>query len=117
MTGKVLQALRESIFKSASKSFKKNQYGKKHNKAMFGGAFFGTILEELARYADAHAARLESPLGGDYVLGDYWLDTVKALLSLRDGELGDLDAGLLGEHARDMARAAEFTEKEIESIP
>ena len=44
------------------------------------------MLDCLIRYAKAHAGKYGSPLSEDHVLGDAWLDTIKALHGLLDGD-------------------------------
>lgn len=46
-------------------------------------------------YAEAHKARYESDIGGDYVLGPAWEQWGRALRTLLNGETGDLDCGTL----------------------
>jgi len=43
-------------------------------------------LDAAIQYANAHRARYESPLCEDRTLGDYWLDWVKSLRRLLDGD-------------------------------
>lgn len=42
-------------------------------------------LDSMIRYAKAHKARFESPLADDYVLGPQWLDALKGLRGLLNG--------------------------------
>jgi hypothetical protein len=46
-------------------------------------------------YAVEHQKRWESPIGEDYVLGDYWTDIAKGIRGLLNGETGRLDCGTL----------------------
>jgi len=43
-------------------------------------------LDGMLRYAKAHAKRYESPLSEDYFLGPHWLQTVKGLRGLLNGD-------------------------------
>jgi len=43
------------------------------------------MIDGLIRYAKAHKAVYGSPLASDYVLGENWLETLKAARSLCDG--------------------------------
>lgn len=51
------------------------------------------LIMAWADYADLHHARYESRIGADGVLGPAWQAQGEALLTLLNGELGDLDAG------------------------
>lgn len=42
-------------------------------------------MDAMIRYAKAHQSRFESPLGEDYVLGEYFLDTIKGIRRLLNG--------------------------------
>lgn len=43
-------------------------------------------LDSLTRYAKAHAKRFDSPLSDDYVLGPQFLDALKGIRGLMDGD-------------------------------
>lgn len=51
------------------------------------------MLQGWENYAIAHKKRYESPIGNDYVLGEYWAETGLAIKRLLDGETGGLDSG------------------------
>src|SRR5688572_7032241 len=71
------------------------------------GAAVVLVIRALAKYADAHRARYETPIGEDYVLGEYWSQIAKGALGLLNGELGGgLDAGTLDGMIRDMMAAS-----------
>lgn len=57
------------------------------------------ILRALAaweRYADAHRATCDSPIGEDYVLGQHWKEWGLSLRGLLNGDVGPrLDCGTL----------------------
>lgn len=55
------------------------------------------MIDALAIYADEHFKRYESPLGEDYVLGEYWIESLKGVRGLLNGELIGLDAGFTDE--------------------
>lgn len=52
------------------------------------------MLLAWAGYAVAHRMRYESPIGDDGVLGPAWQAQGEALLTLLNGERGELDGGL-----------------------
>jgi hypothetical protein len=43
-------------------------------------------LDGLLRYAKAYKTRYESDLADDYVLGDHWVDAIKGIHGLLDGD-------------------------------
>lgn len=43
-------------------------------------------LDSMIRYAKAHKARFESPLAEDYFLGPQWLEAVKGIRALLNGD-------------------------------
>lgn len=51
------------------------------------------IREALDSYARAHERMYESKLGTDYVLSVPWLQMLRALRDLLNGECGDIDPG------------------------
>ncbi len=44
------------------------------------------MLDSLLRYARAYVNRYEQPLASDHVLGAAWLDTIRSLHGLLDGD-------------------------------
>jgi hypothetical protein len=67
-----------------------------------------TLARSLASYADAHAARYESPIGSDGVLGRDWERMLKGLRGLLNGETGRLDCGTVDAAILAMYAAAGF---------
>jgi hypothetical protein len=51
------------------------------------------LLSAWINYAKQHAARFNSDIGSDYVLGDEWARIGFALRGLLNGESGRLDCG------------------------
>lgn len=43
-------------------------------------------MDGLLRYAKAHKTRFDNNLQNDYVLGDYWLEAVKGIRGLLNGD-------------------------------
>lgn len=57
-----------------------------HKKGMLEGEPLTVALDCLLKYAEAYRIRFESPLSDDGVLGDYWLDALKGLHGLLNGD-------------------------------
>ncbi len=51
------------------------------------------MIAAFGKYADQHNKRFESTLSEDYVLGAAWLDGMKAIRTLLNGDLGQMDGG------------------------
>ncbi len=81
---------------------------------------FGTTIAHmftcLRQYANLHREAYESPIGQDYVIGDYWKQMASGLLGLLNGEHGTLDCGEWDRAIRSLARENGFTELEIDSL-
>jgi hypothetical protein len=71
------------------------------------------LVEALASYADAHAARFEFTVGDDGFLGPAWLDILKGTRTLLNGETGRLDCGTVDSMLVRMAEAAGYEEEEL----
>jgi hypothetical protein len=54
-----------------------------------------SAILDLVSYARQHKAMYGSVIGEDYVLGDYWRDSMRGLHGLLNGELGREDGGTL----------------------
>lgn len=65
------------------------------------------MIRGLATYADAYAARLDSPIGHDYVIGEAWQMIAEGLLALLNGDIGNLDGGTVDKTIRAICEAAE----------
>jgi hypothetical protein len=57
-----------------------------HKKGMMEGEPLTVAFDALLKYAEAYRIRFESPLSGDFVLGVYWLDAIKGLHGLLNGD-------------------------------
>lgn len=112
------QAIERSLQSVESKSTGKNEWGRAHFNAWYAGHVAETpianLFTALAHYADDHTRRFDSPLGVDRDLGFAWLEMMKQLGVLLNGELGRLDGGTLDHLRYDMAEAAGFDRKELE---
>jgi hypothetical protein len=64
------------------------------------------MLLGLAEYADAHERQYSSKIGADGVLGREWLDALRGVRGLLNGELGRFDGGTLDKAIHAMAEAA-----------
>jgi hypothetical protein len=77
------------------------------------------LVTALADYADDYAARFESPIGHDAVLGGGkghgmgWLEILKGTRGLLNGETGRLDCGTVDSMLVRMAQAAGYEEGEL----
>lgn len=69
----------------------------------------GQMLRALAQYADDHHVRFERPIGHDYVLGQYWLQMLRGVRGLLNGETGRMYCGDVDHAIMAMFKAADFT--------
>jgi hypothetical protein len=69
------------------------------------------IVRSLAEYAAEHAARYESPIGEDGVMGDCWADIARGAIRLLNGETGNLDCGSVESGIRALAKAVGFEDE------
>jgi hypothetical protein len=82
---------------------------------MFGHTI-ARLFDGLRHYADLHRAAYESPIGEDYVLGEYWKQMASGLLGLLNGETGTLDCGTWDRNIRRLAKENGFTAEEIDNL-
>lgn len=54
-------------------------------------------------YADAHLHRYKSPIGEDYVLGPAWVNWLRSIRVLLNGETGGLDCGTMDRNLIELA--------------
>ena len=73
------------------------------------------MIDGLKSYALAHQTRFGWNLERDYVLGPAWLQMVKGLRELLNGDLGRLDGGTVDAAIVDMAHKAGFTDEELDA--
>lgn len=66
------------------------------------------ILSGLTEYAGAHVRQYDSPIADDGVIGEAWLDALRGLRALLNGELGRLDGGTLDHAILELYKAAGF---------
>ena len=113
------ETIRSSIAKVRSKKFQENAWGARHADAFDSPRGMERpivgLYRALAEYADTHLARYASPIGDDGVLGDEWMQMLKALGGLLNGELGRLDGGTLDALRYALAETAGFTREELET--
>jgi hypothetical protein len=69
------------------------------------------MLAALAAYADCHETKYEASIGTDGVIGDAWLDSLRGVRALLNGETGGLDCGVVDATILAMAKAAGFEEE------
>ncbi len=73
----------------------------------------GNMIGAWARYADSHAARFDSGIGADYVLGPAWAGIGSHLLTLLNGDCGRFDCGTLDGFIRDALTAEGYNPDEL----
>lgn len=56
-----------------------------HKTGMVGAECLIVVLDSLLKYAKAHQKRFETPLAEDYVLGVEWLEAIKGVRGLLNG--------------------------------
>lgn len=88
-----------------------------HRLAMTMPIGFETAIVQLihgaAKYADEHYQRHESLIGEDGILGPAWLDILKGIRTLLNGETGRLDCGTIDGLLLDMAANCGFKEEDL----
>lgn len=72
------------------------------------------LAKALARYAEEHQRRFDSPLADNYVLGAAWLDALRATRQLLNGDLGSLDGGTCDATLYGIARMAGFLDEDFQ---
>lgn len=75
------------------------------------GASSGSALGR--PYADAYERHFDAKIGSDGVSGDAWLDILKGIRALLNGETGRLDCGTVDGLLFDMAHYVGFEEKDL----
>lgn len=73
-------------------------------------------LKALADHADRHQEledAYNAPIGEDYVLGPPFLEAVRAIHSLLNGETGRLDCNLVSRACIALAKSAGFSGKDL----
>ncbi len=66
------------------------------------------LIVGLTEYAGAHVRQYDSPIADDGVLGEAWLDALRGVRALLNGELGRLDGGTLDHAIIELYKAAGF---------
>ena len=75
------------------------------------------LVESLGDYALHYRREFpDSKVGGDGVLGEYWLQIARGVAGLLNGPIGRLDAGTMDAAIRDMAREEGFSAEEVDTI-
>jgi hypothetical protein len=69
------------------------------------------LLDAWTRYANQHAARYDSGIGSDGVLGPEWATIGRAIRGLLNGESGRLDCGTLDGFILDTLKSEGFEEE------
>ncbi len=70
-----------------------NGWKRRHMMEVKRGHPIAAMVDALNSYAVRHAERYSSPLADDGVLGPAWLDALKGVRTLLNGDCGSLDCG------------------------
>src|SRR5574342_418587 len=89
--------INESLYKSIQDARKGNEQADLHVLAWSSINHWSLpvrrMIESLADYADTYFKRYESRIGDDGVFGEAWLDALRSVRILLNGEIGRLDGG------------------------
>ncbi|CAK9251234.1 unnamed protein product [Sphagnum jensenii] len=122
------ELIKDHMAEMAGKSVGNNNYGHSHNMALCQSVttvprtyFEKSKMEQAivmmirgcANYADAHFSLYEQPLGECAILGDYWLDMMKSIRRMLNGEIGRLYAGAVDTLLCDLAVNVGFTKEQF----
>lgn len=80
------------------------------------GANIKNIFASLVSYAECHREAYESPIGEDYVIGEYWKQMASGLIGLLNGETGQLDCGEYDRRIRLLALNNGFSQEECDNL-
>lgn len=87
----------------------------RNRETMFGMQIV-RIFDSLRHYANCHREAYESPIGEDYVMGEYWLNMASGLLGLLNGETGTLDCGEWDRAIRRLVLENGFTAEQADNL-
>lgn len=91
--------LNEKLSASKAKDPLKTMWIDRHQQALqrsYGsGMAIRMVLQGLAIYAEQHRKRYDSEIGSDGVLGRAWVESLRGVRDLLNGELDGLDAGTI----------------------
>lgn len=71
------------------------------------------LREQLKIMASIHLRRWDSLIGTDHVLGVYWLDMLKGLRGMLNGETGKIDCGAFDATLVQLARDNGFSDDDF----
>lgn len=91
-----LQLINQKLNEQAKRNNAINSYASRHVQA-WSQSPIARMIDALAIYADEHQKRYDAPIGDDYVLGDYWIESLRGVRGLLNGEIGALDGGFTDE--------------------
>lgn len=107
-----LQLIDAMLERTEPLKFQENRWGERHVEAFRAARRFELPIVRLitaaAQYADAHFLAYESRIGQDGVLGDAWLQIIKSIRELLNGEIGRLDGGVTDRLLCDMLELEGF---------
>lgn len=98
--------------KQAKQSYQNNHFGERHVIA-FRVHPIGKMISALAQYAQEHFKKYDSALSEDYILGKAWIDALKNIRVLLNGELDGMDGGFTDEIILAVGKNCGFKEKEF----
>lgn len=105
-----LLSIEKTINKQAKAYYGSNPYGHRHATA-WQSAPIALIIKGLAKYADDYTR--DNPdciLAHDYVLGDAWIEALKAVRVMLNGDLKGLDGGFTDSIIIQLAEANGFND-------
>lgn len=105
-----LLSIEKTINKQAKAYYGSNPYGHRHATA-WQSSPVALIIKGLAKYADDYAQdNPDCVLAHDYVLGDAWIEALKAVRVMLNGELKGLDGGFTDSIIIKLAEANGFND-------
>jgi hypothetical protein len=89
------QYITNKLAQQTTERVESNAYGRRHVAAWNSGHPIADLITGLARYADTYNEMYpDSTLGQDYVLGECWINALRGIRGLLNGDIGTLDGGL-----------------------
>ena len=106
-------SLEKLVSRQAKAQFARNPFGPFHATAWQTHPI-AKMIKGLAKYADNYSQRYGAlRLSADRVLGKYWLNALKGIRGLLNGDLGGLDAGFTDEAIATILEGAGFSQEQL----